>query len=109
MEISVREAGEFNVVELNGNFDTRTAIDVQSELTRLIEKGNKRLLINMEKVEYISSSGLRVLLFTAKQLLAAAGDLRLCRLNDTVQEIFTISGFNKILNVYGTEEEALTG
>ena len=109
MEIIVRETGEFTVVELDGNFDTRTSIDVQSELTRLIEKENKRLLINMERVEYISSSGLRVLLFTAKQLIAAAGELRLCSLNDTVQEVFTISGFNTILKVFGTEEEALAG
>jgi anti-sigma B factor antagonist len=109
MEINIRQKNDFTVVELIGNFDTRTAIDVQSELTALIEKGNKRLVINMETVEYISSSGLRVLLYTAKQLIAATGELRLCCLNDTVQEVFSISGFNTILNVYGTEAEALTG
>lgn len=109
MDITVQEAEGFTVVALNGSFDTRTSPDVQSELTRLIEKEVKKVVINMEQVEYISSSGLRVLLFIAKQLIGANGELRLCCLNETVREVFTISGFDTILKVYTSEEEALNG
>jgi anti-anti-sigma factor len=108
MEITVKEVEGFTVVELNGSFDTRTSPDVQSELTRLIEQEVKKVVINMEQVEYISSSGLRALLFITKQLIGINGELRLCCLNETVREVFAISGFDTILKVYASEEEAMS-
>ena len=49
------------------------------------------------------------MLATAKKLRAAGGDLRLCSLNQNVQDVFEISGFSSILSVHGSEEEALDG
>ena len=54
-------------------------------------------------------SRLRILLTTAKRLGGTGGGLRLCNLNETVQEVFEISGFSTILSVFGTTEEALQG
>jgi anti-anti-sigma factor len=58
-------------------------------------------------LDYISSAGLRVLLATAQKLQAEDGALRVCNLNETVQEVFDISGFSTILSVFKTETEAL--
>ena len=63
--------------------------------------------LNFAALEYISSAGLRVLLATAKKLKASGGDLKICSLNDTVQEVFDISGFSSILTVSKDQEEAL--
>ena len=73
----------------------------------MIEGGAQKILVNFEKLEYISSAGLRVLLTTAKQLKAVDGELRVSGLNEIVKEVFDISGFMTILKVFGSESEAL--
>ena len=65
--------------------------------------------MNLEKLDYISSAGLRVLLATAKKLKAIGGELRVCSLNEIVTEVFDITGFDLILTVLPSESEALDG
>ncbi len=63
--------------------------------------------MNFEKLHYISSAGLRVLLAAAKQLKTADGELRICDLNEVVKEVFDISGFSTIFKIFENETEAL--
>jgi anti-anti-sigma factor len=107
VEIAVRNEGEVRVIDFEGNLETSTAAEAESEINRVIDEGASQLLINFEKLNYISSAGLRVLLATAKKLKPASGELKICNLNATVQEVFDISGFSSILSVAATEEEAL--
>jgi anti-sigma B factor antagonist len=107
MEISISESGDVRILSFQGNLDTNTAPDAESEINGLIDGGAQKLLVNFEKLNYISSAGLRVLLATAKKLRASSGDLKICCLNQTVQEVFDISGFSTILSVASSEEEAL--
>jgi anti-anti-sigma factor len=108
VEIAVRNEGEVRVIDFEGNLETSTAAEAESEINRVIDEGASQLLINFEKLNYISSAGLRVLLATAKKLKPASGELKICNLNATVQEVFDISGFSSILSVAATEEEALS-
>ena len=107
MEISITESGDIRILSFQGNLDTNTSPQAESEINGLIEAGSQKLLINFEKLDYISSAGLRILLATAKKLKVSQGDLKICCLNETVQEVFDISGFVTILSVSTTEEEAL--
>ena len=107
MEISITESGDVRILAFQGNLDTNTSPDAENEINGLIEAGAQKLLVNFENLDYISSAGLRILLATAKKLKASQGDLKICCLNDTVQEVFDISGFATILSVSKTEEEAL--
>ncbi len=109
MEITITDAGEVKVIRIEGRLDTQTSPDVQAQLTQLIDQGATKLVINFEKLDYISSAGLRVLLKAAKQLKGNSGELRVCSLNEVVQEVFDISGFTTILTVTKTEPEALVG
>ena len=109
MQISVKTADEVKVLEFKGKLDTQTSPDAQDQLTELIEKGERKILVNLEKLDYISSAGLRVLLVAAKQLKSDGGEIRICSLNNVVREVFEISGFVTIFNVYGSESEALDG
>ena len=109
MEISSRDEGEVKVVEVEGNLDTNTSPKAQEHLNGLLSGGSSKILINFAKLNYISSAGLRILLATAKQLRANGGDLRLCSLNQGVQDVFEISGFSSILSVHATEAGALDG
>ncbi len=107
MPISVKTTNEVKVLEFEGKLDTQTSPDTQEQLTELIEKGEKKILVNFGKLNYISSAGLRVLLTAAKQLKPVNGELRVCGLNEIVKEVFDISGFITILKVFGSESEAL--
>ena len=109
MEVIVKEVNEVSVMSFEGNLDTNTAPQAQDQIDQLIDGGSSKILINFESLNYISSAGLRVLLATAKKLKASSGDLKICGLNQTVQEVFDISGFSSILSVVATEEDALAG
>ncbi len=109
MEVTVKEVNEISVMMFEGNLDTNPAPQAQEKIDQLIDGGSSKVLINFERLNYISSAGLRVLLVTAKKLKASSGDLKICGLNQTVQEVFDISGFSSILSVVATEEDALTG
>ena len=108
MKLEVRESEDVRVLVFEGNLDTNTSPEAESAINELIDNGSNKLLVNFENLNFISSAGLRVLLATAKKLRGTGGDLRICGLNPTVQEVFDISGFGSILNVSNTESEALS-
>jgi anti-sigma B factor antagonist len=107
MNISSREEGGVTVVGVEGHLDTNTAPDAQQHMDGLQDDGVQKILVNFADLDYISSAGLRVLLATAKRLGGSGGSLRICGLNETVSEVFEISGFSVILSVFGSEAEAL--
>jgi len=107
MEIRTSDAGSVKVLEFEGHLDTNTSPDAESAINDLIDGGTSQLLIDFSSLEYISSAGLRVLLATAKKLKAGDGVMRICSLNDTVREVFDISGFSTILSVSSDKDEAL--
>ncbi len=109
MQISVKTTNEVKILAFEGKLDTGTSPDAQQQLTRLIEAGGNRFLVNFEKLDYISPAGLRVLLTAAKQLKGNGSELRICSLNEVVAEVFDISGFTTIFKVFGSESEALDG
>ena len=109
MQISVKTTNNVQILSFEGRLDTRTSPDAQKQMTQLIEQGENRFLVNFEKLDYISSAGLRVLLAAAKQLKGIDGELRICSLNEVVGEVFDISGFTTIFKVFGSESEALDG
>ena len=107
MEIEQRMAGSVAVVALHEKFDTATAPQAGDALATLIHNGAQRIVVDMSDVPYMSSAGLRILLHTAKRLRAAGGELRVCALNDAVQEVFEISGFDTLLPVFDSQAEAI--
>ena len=107
LDLSDRNVDDVTVVDIDGKMNTGTSPDADAYLSRLISDGSNRLLLNMNGVDYISSSGLRVVLSTGKKLGATGGKLVFCSLNPAVGEVFRVSGFNSIFPVFDSEEEAL--
>ena len=108
MKMEVRDSDDIKILEFEGNLDTNTSSDAEATINEPIDNGSLKLLADFEKLNFISSAGLRVLLATAKKLRGTGGDLRICGLNPTVQEVFDISGFGSILSVCSSESEALS-
>jgi anti-anti-sigma factor len=109
MNITTRTQNDVTLVALAGNLDSNTSPQAHQALDGILAGGGKKMVVDFTALDYISSAGLRVLLGTAKQLRGAGGALHLFGLNETVQEVFDISGFSTILAVFATEADALKG
>ena len=109
MDITTSTTDSATVVRITGNLDTGTAPEAEEHLTGLIEAGSLKILMDFSTLDFISSAGLRVILATSKKLRSAGGEIRICSLNETVNEIFEISGFSTILKVFPSSAEALEG
>ena len=113
MEIATRTQGGVTLVVIAGSLDSNTAPTAQQTLDGILSSGARKLALDCTALDYISSAGLRVLLATAKRLRQTADGgkdaLRLFGLNETVREVFDISGFSTILPMFATQADALTG
>ncbi len=96
MEIRKNMNGSELTVALEGRLDTTTAPQLESELGDL--SGVKTLVIDMEKLVYISSAGLRVLL-KAQKLMNKQGAMTIKNVSQEIRDIFEVTGFDEILNV----------
>lgn len=86
------------ILSIEGRIDTITSADLDKEIND--ELGNfNSLIMDFTNLEYISSAGLRVLIATQKKLKADNIPFVIKNVNDTVGEIFRMSGFNKILKI----------
>ena len=109
MEFTVDEFGDVRAVRITGNLDTQTSPVAQEQMTQLIDNGATKILVDFEDLNYISSSGLRMLLVAVKRLEGTSGQLRICNPNKMVREVFETSGFLEIFSVYTSQAEALDG
>ena len=107
MHIETRKDGSVRIISLIGRLDTLSAGEAEKGINALIDQGDNSLLIDMKEISYISSSGLRVLLTSAKRLKNQNGKIILATLNDNVKEVFDIAGFTLIFTICQTTEEAL--
>ena len=84
-------------VALEGRLDTTTAPQLEAELKSDLADVTS-LVMDFEKLEYISSAGLRVLL-SAQKIMNKQGEMKLIHVNDVINEIFEVTGFSDILNI----------
>ncbi|MDD4816674.1 MAG: STAS domain-containing protein [Victivallaceae bacterium] len=98
MEIVLQNRNGYRYLGIDGRLDATTSQDADAELRGKLDDC-KALVIDLAKLSYISSAGLRVLLIVAKQMQQRGGKVVICNLSETVQEVFDISGFSAIFNV----------
>ncbi len=107
MELNFKTEGGLTIVALKGRVDAVTAPEFEKKMIEAIEKGDRKILLNMAGLEYISSAGLRSILTIAKRLKAENGEIFFAELKGAVEEVFKISGFNSIFKVFESEKTAL--
>ncbi|TAJ43855.1 STAS domain-containing protein [Methanofollis fontis] len=95
------------VVPVSGRIDASTAADLEQELASAVRDGASSVVVDMTDLDYISSSGLRVLLAAKKNLSRGGGTLKIAAMKPFVREVFEISGFLRIFPVYPGVDEAL--
>ena len=107
IDITSRDEGDIKVVDIEGKLNTGASPEAEAFINDLIDDGATKVLLNLEELDFISSTGLRVILATGKKLSEMGGKLVLCSPNHTVSDVFRMSGFNQMFTVTLSEEDAL--
>ncbi len=97
MNIIKKQNGTNLEIALEGRLDTTTAPELEQELKQSLN-GVENLTFDFSKVEYISSAGLRVLLF-AQKMICGGGSMKITHANEIVMEVFEVTGFTDILTI----------
>ena len=97
MTIEKKINGEALTLIVSGRLDTQTAPELEKELDSVLS-GLKELTFDFAKLEYVSSAGLRVIL-KAQKAMNAQGSMKLTGVNDSIMEVFDITGFLDILTI----------
>ncbi|MCR4712655.1 MAG: STAS domain-containing protein [Clostridia bacterium] len=97
MEMKQTKEGKNLLIALEGRLDTLTAPELEKELNSALE-GIEKLTLDFADLEYISSAGLRVLL-SAQKTMNNQGEMVIRNANETVREVFEVTGFDEILTV----------
>lgn len=108
IKVNVREIQpDCYAVELSGEIDVYTSPKVKDAVTDLIDRGVYHLVINLERVRYIDSTGLGVLIGGLKRVREHGGTVNLVCNNPQIKKIFDITGLVKIFGIYDSEDAAL--
>jgi len=99
-------ADDLLIVRVEGALDTNSSGQLESTLVQLLDRGARRIILELTEMDYVSSVGLRVFLASLKRLKANDGRLVLSGLNDEVQEIFDMAGFSPLFEIVASLEEA---
>ena len=97
MTIEKKINGESVTLIVSGRLDTQTAPELEAELDAVLS-GLKELTFDMTNLEYVSSAGLRVIL-KAQKAMNTQGSMKLTGVNDSIMEVFDITGFLDILTI----------
>jgi anti-sigma B factor antagonist len=103
----VRTVGKITIVVMPIQIDHVAALTLDHELHELANREPKALFCDFSQTKYISSSGLRIILKTAKTVKADGGHFGVFSLTPFVDHIFTMSGFSQVVYIYDTEEAAV--
>ncbi|MDH5717325.1 MAG: STAS domain-containing protein [Spirochaetia bacterium] len=103
-----KHVGSNIVINLKGRLDVYSSASTENEINKLIEKNSgDNVVINMNDVEYISSTGLRIMIAIQTRLQERGRTFHLCFLNSNVAKTFEVVGLIDIFDIYGTEEDAV--
>ena len=97
MTITKKQDGAILEIAVEGRLDTMTSPELDNELKTCLD-GVEKLILDCEKLDYISSAGLRVLL-NAYKVMNSKGGMRLIRVNEIVREVFEVTGFADVLMI----------
>ncbi len=105
----IRQHEGVPVVVLGGAVDMRHTPDLHERLGKICERRPARLVINLEHVSYMDSSGLGTLVVVLRRVHGYGGRVALCGLSERVRSLFEITKLDKLFSIHPTEAEALAG
>ncbi|PWR70310.1 STAS domain-containing protein [Methanospirillum stamsii] len=107
LNITEREISGITILDISGRVDAATSSKMEEELTKKVDAGVINIIMNMENLSYISSSGLRVILASLKKVKSAGGKIALLQLQPGPAEVFKMTGFDRLFPICSSMEGAV--
>ena len=107
MQIKESKQGDVLVLTVSEHLDSATSTVFESRLLGLIDRGERKIVVDCNSLEYVNSAGLKVFLLAAKRLEPLAGKLVLCALAPSVLMIFEMIGFTRIMKIVPSLNDAV--
>ncbi len=107
MDITKRTKGDIVVLDISGEIDLYNAPEIKDIINKLIEEMKYNVIINLEKVSYIDSSGIGALISSLSNLKKYQGGLKIINVYASVRKVFELTKLTSFFEIYDTEEDAL--
>ena len=107
MDIEEAKEGDVTILAPSEGLNTQTCAPFEKKLLGVLDAKARLIVVDMKKVDYLSSAALRVLLMVTRRLMRAGGKLVISGLRDEVRKVFSISGFDRDFTIVGSRADAV--
>jgi anti-sigma B factor antagonist len=109
LDLNVRKEGDHAILEVAGEIDVYTAPKLREKLIELVSDGSHNIIVDLEKVDFLDSTGLGVLVGGLKRVRNHDGSLQLVCTQEKILKIFRITGLTKVFPIHGSISDAISG
>ena len=109
LTLATRDVDGKTIVAVGGEIDVYTAPKLRDKITELVAAGVYDIVIDMEAVEFLDSTGLGVLVGALKRVRSNDGELSLVCTQPRIRKVFEVTGLTKVFNLYDSVDEAVAG
>ncbi|GIH12410.1 STAS domain-containing protein [Rugosimonospora africana] len=109
LSLSARDAEGYLILDVAGEIDVYTAPQLRERLIALVEGGARHVIVNLDRVEFLDSTGLGVLVGALKRLRGVGGELFLACGQERLLKIFRITGLDRVFTMFPSVEAATAG
>ena len=96
-----------SVMKVKGRIDSDSAPELETALTRLLNDGRNKIVLNLQNVDFLSSAGLRAIVKAYQGAKKSGGDVRLAAVSEPIEVILRTVGMMQMLKMYPTDQEAM--
>jgi anti-anti-sigma factor len=107
MDLHEEDVGGVSVMEIKGRIDSTTAPTLGERLTAILRSPKVRIVLDLSRLEYISSAGFRILLLAAKRADETDSRLVMCGISGKVRQLFDLGGFLDLFTIVGVREDGI--
>jgi anti-sigma B factor antagonist len=105
--LDVSQHGDLTVLSVRGEVDVYTAPRLREKLVELVAQGNYRIVVDLEGVDFLDSTGLGVLVGGLKRLRSHGGDMLLVATHQRILKVFEITGLTKVFSIHDSLDAAV--
>ena len=106
LDVRTKDENQISIVEIEGEVDLYSSPELRKVLLNLTKIKTKSILVDLQKVKYMDSSGVATLVEALQQVGKYDGKLKLANLKDAVKDVFELSRLDKVFDIYQTLEQA---
>lgn len=106
--VYIEDRDGISVLNIKGRIDASNSGQIHERIMEEIERGHHRIVVDFSQVSYISSAGLRVLIYASKAVVKNEGAFSICSVNENIEKIFQVSGLACLFDIHKNVDASLS-